>query len=855
MGFNAIGTHSSWNCYVENITFENNTVVDAEYSMVRIPNAKNNIVRGNNFINLKGNQISAVTFDSNPNVYDINHADQTPSVPTTDGVHYTPKDIKIYNNRFEGFRGNTSSTPIIKVLGKDGYYCNLAEVHDNTFVDCSNDAIDGQDSISLNRIDNVIVGNNIFNNVRRSVYAYNCNNITITDNVTDICPSNAYSINNAQTLILNNNSVKDNYMMAFRLTNVKNLIMIGNNFKNVATDQTNAMVHLASCQNAICLDNIGINTDIKAKFGISVYKSSDSGAINPTNIVVGNNIWDGVEQAERVSAEVIGFRRVNDTINVLDWGIKNDGVTDNTLALETMMSSLGNNFARIKFPKGTYKLQYMKVPSNKLIEGDGIETIFSTVVSAKTENTVTNRDVNNSNNIILKNFLIKCNKANAGYRNGFGSGVSFANGKNCLVKNVRVEDPYLHCFDVMADKPYQLLNESYANNKTYDVNKRSKNITFINCEGIGAGDDTFTCHYSDYIYYDNCRAYQNKPLSEGDEYGSENCNGFEVDDGTTNITLRNCYAEKSARGFEVKAHDHSPAPEHVLLDNCTAVNNVVSFQLRHIGHHLSNEPQSNAKDVILTNCTAINPKIVNNVAGINPQCLQLSAYDGVHIDNFTCIGGEDGIAGEDRSVIAFQYKSRNITANNISIRNFAGNIIGINIIGGAQRTDNVVINNVNIINSGLMCIKSGGDIQNVKISNVICSPAITEGSTGIRTYSSGVELHNITVTGAATKFNLNGKIVDSVDRPVVGGSMTKGYKEELTADGRIWVHEFGDVAVQPGGSITLDRIKTLMAVDATCRASTAQSVGVKVEGTKLIFTHSYTGNSLNIFWNAYGFKD
>ncbi len=239
---------------------------------------------------------------------------------------------------------------------------------------------------------------------------------------------------------------------------------------------------------------------------------------------------------------------------------------------------------KVIVPNGVYNIRYIRIPSNSCLEGCGLETIFNVIADGDTiHNIITNDDYHNGNeNIVLRNFLLLCNRLTTTPPNAYGSGIVFANVKGGLCENVRVENPSLHCFDAMADKPYQLLNPDYKNNSTYDENKRSKNIIFRNCQAYLAGDDNFTCHHADYVYFLNCRADDNFYAD-----GSENRNGFEVDDGSRNITVRDCYATRNGRGFEVKAHEHSIAPENVILDNCVADNCVIGFQVRHLEHHLA----------------------------------------------------------------------------------------------------------------------------------------------------------------------------------------------------------------------------------------------------------------------------
>lgn len=404
----------------------------------------------------------------------------------------------------------------------------------------------------------------------------------------------------------------------------------------------------------------------------------------------------------------------------------------------------------VTIPSGTFNFKYIKIPSNCMLIGNGKNTILNAIKNNNSTNLVTNIDYTNGNeNIVIKNLTIIGNKLEATPANGFCSGLTMANVNNALIENVKIIDPSLHCFDAMADKPYQLLNPSYSNNATYDVSKRSRFIYFVNCEGYGAGDDTFTCHYSDYIYFINCRAYENK----SELAGSDNRNGFEVDDGSKNVYIRDCYANKNARGYEIKAHDHSPAPENVILDNCVADECVIGFNPRHLGHHLATEPITNGNNVTLNNCFCINPKVKSGIP-LDAQALQISAFKNVVVNNFTAIGNENSISNS-RPVITCQYKANNVTFNNLTINGFKASE-DLYIVGATQKADNIVINGYNSDTKSNRGIVTGSEITNVTLRDINISGSNAEGQIGIRTYSNGVNISNSIVNNTPIKYNLNG---------------------------------------------------------------------------------------------------
>ena len=479
---------------------------------------------------------------------------------------------------------------------------------------------------------------------------------------------------------------------------------------------------------------------------------------------LGNELESEVEELERELNNNIEMFKVNTNIRLTELAdespisilrykhLVNDG--DWTDAFETAFE---NAPCKVTVPNGVYNIRYIRIPSNSCLEGCGLETVFNVIADGDNiHNIITNYDYHNGNeNITIRNFRLLCNRLTTTPLNAYGSGIVFANVKGGLCENVRVENPSLHCFDAMADKPYQLLNPEYTNNSTYDENKRSKNIIFRNCQAYLAGDDNFTCHHSDYVYFLNCRADDNFY-----DEGSENRNGFEVDDGCRNITVRDCYATRNGRGFEVKAHEHSIAPENVILDNCVADNCVIGFQVRHLNHHMADEPQSNGKNVTITNCKCYNPSYNSKFSTLNPIAMQISAYTSVYIYNFYCEGNDT--IPDTRSVIGVQYKSRDIIINGLTVKGFTNAKQGLYLVGGDNRTDEVQVSNV-YIDGGLECLAVGSGVTKVTLNNIRVNSNGKTGSRGVTCASQIPRLNNIEVSNAEVNIKHGSKTMNDIN--------------------------------------------------------------------------------------------
>lgn len=120
--------------------------------------------------------------------------------------------------------------------------------------------------------------------------------------------------------------------------------------------------------------------------------------------------------------------------------------------------------------------------------------------------------------------------------------------------------------------------------------------------------------------------------------------------------LLNNYTEGNIRGVEVKAHTEWPASQNVHILGHVSYRDVRAYDLRHIGHHKAEDPESTtAYDVTLTDCTAIEPVFNDLYEGISPRALVVSAYKNVQIVNFTAIGDPD-YDYKNGPMVAFQYR-------------------------------------------------------------------------------------------------------------------------------------------------------------------------------------------------------
>ena len=456
--------------------------------------------------------------------------------------------------------------------------------------------------------------------------------------------------------------------------------------------------------------------------------------------------------------------KINKTVRVTDFGAVGDGVTDDS---EAFRKALGTGKVRVIVPQGTYIVKGIKLPSWTYFIGDGkgLTILKLHEDTPASEWVITNQDyVNGNRNIVIEGMTLDWNKERQG-------GVSATGGQHssCLtlakvnfawIKDVEGINPGLHSFDITAPT-YDHLPET-------DYTKDGCRFVWIdNCVASGYGDDGITTHYSEYIWITN--NHLSDPDGDAHEDGVSNSNGIEIDDGSKHVWVINNYTTGNIRGVEVKAHTEWPAAQDVHLIGHTSYRDVRCYDFRHIGHHLAEDPDSTtAYDVVVTNCTAIEPVFNSLYEGLTPRALAISAYVNVNISGFTAIGDPNYDYG-DNPIIAIQYKSRNIGLHNINMRGFKKATYDIRLNGGDQKTDNLNLSNIQIYKSAKIGIGIGSTIYHVNISNVTMIGE--DGQIGLSSVNSQGSIVGVHAEGYALAASIAGKeYKDFVPNNIKGGT-------------------------------------------------------------------------------------
>ena len=470
--------------------------------------------------------------------------------------------------------------------------------------------------------------------------------------------------------------------------------------------------------------------------------------------------------------------KIKRTVYVSDFGAVGDGITDST---DAFIKAMGTGKVRVVVPAGIYVVKGLKVPSWVELVGDGIglTIIILHEDTPASEWVITNQDYSNGNrNISIKGMTLDWNKSRQGGVAATGgqhsSCLSLAKVRFAWIRDVEGINAGLHAFDITAPTYDHLPETDYTRDGC-------RFIWIDNCVGSGYGDDGITTHYSEYVWITN--NHLSNPDGDAHENGVSNSNGIEIDDGSKHVWVLNNYTSGNIRGVEVKAHTEWPAAQDVHIIGHVSYRDVRAYDFRHIGHHTAEDPDSTtAFDVVMTNCTAVEPVFNPLYEGLTPRALAISAYVNVNISGFSAIG-DPTYDYEDNPVIAVQYKSRNIGLHNVNIRGFKTASTDIYLIGGDQKTDNINISNVQIFKSAKIGIGIGSAIYHVNLTNITMIGE--NGQIALSSVNSQDSIVGVHAEGYELAASIAGNdYVDFVPNNIKGGTRiasTSGYVAEETA--------------------------------------------------------------------------
>ena len=467
--------------------------------------------------------------------------------------------------------------------------------------------------------------------------------------------------------------------------------------------------------------------------GLAAGATSIAGSLEELNNGTQTNsrVWSPRNLAEYTAGRIEAMRT---EVNVKDYGAKGDGVADDHTAI---MNAIGSGGRKVVFPAGTYMISdSITVPSNTEISGSGIDvTVIKFLDTAPVAVWgITNRDREAGNtNIYIHGLTVDWNVQRTGSTAvppaGGGSNascVTFGHVTHSRISHVKAINAGLHGFDVTCAS----VTYPYEGDGAPDAAGPSQYIYIDNCEAEAWGDDGFTTHHSEFIFITNCYAHDARQRG--------NNNAFEIDDGSRHIylsgnTSRNCYA-----GIEIKAHGNASAGRQVQIAGHLSVNDVRSYNWRHIGHHSGSDPVSvSAFDIIASDLVSLWP---NNNLGYyedaQPRSIVISAFGRVSVTNFTAIG-DPGYDYASQPAAAIQYRAHDVTLTNFNSSGFTTASADMLISG---TTNNIAINGFVANKSALRGLQIGTGVGTISLSGL----RLTGTGTGLH----GVDAGNVQSTAA-----------------------------------------------------------------------------------------------------------
>src|SRR5690606_18187564 len=123
------------------------------------------------------------------------------------------------------------------------------------------------------------------------------------------------------------------------------------------------------------------------------------------------------------------------------------------------------------------------------------------------------------------------------------------------------------------------------------------------------------------ITFNNCMA-----LNGGN---FENSNGFEIDDGSYDVTINGGWAYLCCKGVQIKAHEQQSVPHNINVNNFISAECNVSFSVENYDFSEVYTAPQTAFGVNLNNCISITPRKLNVTERI-PRHLYITGYTGVN---------------------------------------------------------------------------------------------------------------------------------------------------------------------------------------------------------------------------------
>ncbi len=261
--------------------------------------------------------------------------------------------------------------------------------------------------------------------------------------------------------------------------------------------------------------------------------------------------------------------------------------------------------------------------------------------------------------------------------NNQACGLKFSAVRHSRLINVRVARAALHCFDICADQYVD------TGDVTANATNQSEHILLRGCVAENPyRDDAFTTHNSRHITFEDCVAIFDGTVSA---LGNTQ-QGFEADEGSSEIVFKNCYAKGFFCGYQSKGHATTKPAEAVSMINCEADGCACGAMIS-VGHNPTGKPGYEPQSAALRDFVISNP--VGHANLLSPVALLIYGADGVIVDGITINGAAN---------IVVEQGAGKVQLSNINFKDDVGSgYLGlIELRNTLNSLADIKINNINV---------------------------------------------------------------------------------------------------------------------------------------------------------------